>query len=72
MTENEISGVEWYKKNGRSLMCKITPGEDQQSKNEDMGEFEVQMIEMNADQVGTFFSLFERHTWWEFGDCDYD
>jgi hypothetical protein len=71
MTENEISGAEWYKKNDRSLMCKITPGEGQHD-NVDLGEFEVQMIEMNANQVGTFFSLFERPTWWQFGDCDYD
>lgn len=71
MTENEIEGAEGYRKAGRSLMCKITSGEDQHESKEN-GEFEVQMIELEADQVGTNFSLFESYTWWEFGLSGYD
>lgn len=71
MTENEIYGAEWYKKSGVSLMCRVTPGPGQH-KNGDKGELEVQMVEMKAGHVANFFSLFERHKWWQFGDCAYD
>lgn len=71
MTNNEIYGAEQYRKSGRSLMCRIVSGEGQQ-KVEDKGEFEVQMIEMKVGHVASFFSFFERHTWWQFGDCGYD
>ena len=70
MTENEIFGAQGYRKDGRSLMCAIARGEDQHE-NEDKGEFEVQMVEMKADHVADFFSLFERHTWWQFGESGY-
>jgi hypothetical protein len=71
MTENEVYGAEAYRKAGRSLMCRIASGEVQH-KDDGKGEFEVQMIEIQADHVAGFFSVFERHKWWQFGDCDYD
>ena len=71
MTKNEVYGAQAYRKSGRSLMCRITPGPGQHE-NEVMGEFEVQMIEIKANHVADFFSLFERHKWWQFGDCRYD
>lgn len=71
MTANEVYGAEEYRKSGRSLMCKIVSGEDQH-KIDDKEEFEVQMIEIKAGHVAMFFSVFERHKWWQFGDCGYD
>lgn len=72
MTENEIEGAEGYRRAGRSIMCKVISGEGQhENGNTSEGEFEVQMVEMEANQVGTNFSVFERHTWWEFGLSGY-
>jgi hypothetical protein len=70
-TTNEIYGAEMYRKQGRSLMCEITSGESQDESG-DKGEFEVQWIEVLPKNVGVFYSVFERHTWWELGDCAYD
>ena len=34
------------------------------------GEFKVEMIGYKADQLGTFFSAFERFFWWDCGGAD--
>jgi hypothetical protein len=34
------------------------------------GEFKVEMIGYKADELGTFFSVFERFFWWDCGGAD--
>jgi hypothetical protein len=68
---NEAAGAEDFRKSGRSLFCKIASN-DGQGEGEDVGEFEIQMIEIDAGGAGSFFSGFERDAWWELGDCNYD
>jgi hypothetical protein len=70
MDENEESGTEEFRKAGRSLMCRETSDEQLHEGSSDV-EFEVQMIEMDHQLVGAFFSAFDRDTWWEFGDRNY-
>ncbi|GAB7322014.1 hypothetical protein MBLNU13_g03068t1 [Cladosporium sp. NU13] len=59
MSENDVYGAEVYRKSGRSIMCRINPGAGQHT-NGDQGEFEMQMVEIKANDVADFFSLFER------------
>ena len=69
LSENEEDRTEQFREDGMSLMCKIQSDKQQKVgddsvKGEDEGEFELQMLQYEAGELGNWNGSDDAKYWW--------